>query len=202
MEEFTKSYLKSLEKKLPTDSRQQTKIPILFQTILPHSAFHAWLSHRNSRAECDADKCPEILLEDLDSTQLNKWLAVYTAEIKKLMVTHTLCGHFSLCSLVFYDIWDTSSQHLCKNDPSFRELHCTVRLHYGLIIQKIEIKRYWSREALSRAVYDGWWKQALVTWCIGYSLSSLIASSILLQRQNFVYRVVTSTGIWRYLSLE
>ena len=46
--------------------------------------FHAWLSHRNSNAESEGDKCPETLLEDMDSAQLNKWLAVYIAETKKV----------------------------------------------------------------------------------------------------------------------
>ena len=36
--------------------------------------FHSWLSHRNNGAKCDVDRCPESLLKDMDSTQLNKWL--------------------------------------------------------------------------------------------------------------------------------
>lgn len=45
---------------------------------------HAWLSHRNSNAESDTDKCPETLLEDMDSAQLNKRLAVYIAKTKNV----------------------------------------------------------------------------------------------------------------------
>jgi hypothetical protein len=46
--------------------------------------FHSWLSHRNNGATCDGDRCPESLLEDMDSAQLNKWLAVYIAETRKV----------------------------------------------------------------------------------------------------------------------
>ena len=46
--------------------------------------FHSWLSHRNNGAKCDIDRCPESLLEDIDSTQLNKWLAAYIAETRKV----------------------------------------------------------------------------------------------------------------------
>ena len=38
--------------------------------------FHAWLSHQNSTSECDLDKCPETLLDDMDPAQLNKWLGI------------------------------------------------------------------------------------------------------------------------------
>ena len=46
--------------------------------------FHSWLIHRNNGAKCNADICPETLLEDMDSTRLNKWFAAYVAETRKV----------------------------------------------------------------------------------------------------------------------
>ena len=46
--------------------------------------FHSWLSHRNISAKSEDNKCPNTLLEDMNPAQLNKWLAVYVAETRKV----------------------------------------------------------------------------------------------------------------------
>ena len=195
MEEFTESYLKSIEENLPTESVEETsthqttsaddsisslclpvypehtpkhvsseshpeelepppkKQKVRFQTLsseelgslckpnVPRNTqtstkwaldnFHAWLSHRNSNAECEADKCPETLLEDMDSAQLNKWLAVYIAETKR--VNGESYPPLTLQSLLsgllrhMRSIDDTRAPNIfAKNDPLFRELHLTM----------------------------------------------------------------------------
>jgi hypothetical protein len=189
MEEFTESYLKSLEENLPTDGTQPTTssgdstslqlhLPIKlcpehtppsephpqelepppkkrFRTLsseelgslckpnVPRNTqtstkwaldnFHAWLSHRNSNAECEADKCPETLLEDMDSAQLNKWLAIYIAETKKVngdsYPPSTLQSLLSGLLRHMRSIDDTRAPNIfTKNDPSFRALHYTISI--------------------------------------------------------------------------
>ena len=201
MEEYTESYLKSLEERLPAESVEESKeepntqptstgstddstslrSPIVYtehaqrlfsselhpqelepppkkQTVrfqilsseelgslckpnVPRNTqtstkwaldnFHAWLSHRNSNAESEGDKCPETLLEDMDSAQLNKWLAVYITETKK--VNGEPYPPSTLQSLLSGLLWHMRSiddmwapNIFEKNDPSFRELHFTM----------------------------------------------------------------------------
>ena len=93
--------------------------------------FHAWLSHRNSNAESDTDKCPETLLEDMDSAQLNKRLVVYIAKTKNVngesYPPSTLQSSLSGLLRHMRSIDDTQApNNFAKNDPSFRELYFTM----------------------------------------------------------------------------
>ena len=93
--------------------------------------FNSWLSHRNLSAKSEADKCPVTLLEDMDSTQLNKWLAVYMAETRK--VNGDAYPPATLQSLL-----SGLQRHMCsvnatqapnifdKSNPVFKELHSTM----------------------------------------------------------------------------
>ena len=94
--------------------------------------FHAWLSHRNSTSECDLDKCPETLLDDMDPAQLNKLLAIYIlAETKKVSgepyPPSTIQSLLSGILRYMRSIDDTRAPNIfAKNDPAFRELHFTM----------------------------------------------------------------------------
>ena len=94
--------------------------------------FHAWLSHRNSTSECDLDKCPETSLDDMDLAQLNKWLAIYIAETKKVSEKpyppppSTIQSLLSGILRCIRSIDNTRAPNIfAKNDPAFRELHFT-----------------------------------------------------------------------------
>ena len=50
--------------------------------LYPRSSFKSWLQHRNSQE--DIEKCPEDLLEQMDSKQLNHWLSVFLVETRKV----------------------------------------------------------------------------------------------------------------------
>ncbi len=45
--------------------------------------FKSWLGSRNSSVN-EEEKCPETLLEDMNSIQLNKWLSIFVAETRKV----------------------------------------------------------------------------------------------------------------------
>ena len=44
--------------------------------------FHCWLKNRNSQDQLE--KCPENLLEEMDTKKLNYWLAVFLVETRKV----------------------------------------------------------------------------------------------------------------------
>ena len=93
--------------------------------------FHQWLSHRNSSAVSEDDKCPESLLTDMDSTMLNKWLAVFVAETRKvngepyppatrqLLLSGILRYMRSIDPQKAPNIFE-------KKNPAFKDLHSTM----------------------------------------------------------------------------
>lgn len=94
-------------------------------------SFQAWLEHRNSGAKCDADRCPEALLENMDPTLLNKWFAAYVAETRKVNGDpYSPSTLQSLLSGLLHHMQAIDPTHapniFDKGNPTFRELHCTM----------------------------------------------------------------------------
>ncbi len=56
--------------------------------------FHCWLNNRNSQDQLE--KCPQNLLEEMDSKKLNYWLALFLVETRKV-TGESHCNSF-ICS--------------------------------------------------------------------------------------------------------
>ena len=91
--------------------------------------FKSWLSSRKSTNS--SDKCPESLLEDMDSAKLNKWLSVFVAETRKVngepyppatlqLLLSGLQRHLRSLNL------EKAPNIFAKNDPAFNKLHHTM----------------------------------------------------------------------------
>lgn len=90
--------------------------------------FKSWMGHRNS---CSAEKCPENLLEEMEPSQLNKWVSTFIAETRKVngepyppKSLHLLLSGLQ-CHMKSFNK-ERAPNIFAKNDPAFTRLHQTM----------------------------------------------------------------------------
>ncbi len=152
--------------------------------------FHSWLSHRNNGAICDDDRCPESVLEDMDSTHLNKWLAAYTAETRKSTVIHsqpsTLQSLFSGILRHMQSIDPTHAPNIFnKGNPAFRDLHCTMdSLYRQLCAEGVGAEKH-SAEPFTKGDENKLWELGIMD---AHSHTSLLRAIFFYNGKNFCLR--------------
>ncbi len=63
--------------------------------------FHCWLNNRNSQDQLE--KCPQNLLEDMDSKKLNYWLAVFLVRPEERSLENHIATHSSVPVMNFHN---------------------------------------------------------------------------------------------------
>ena len=154
------------------------------------------MGHRNS---CSAEKCPENLLEEMEPSQLNKWLSIFIAETRKVngepyppKSLHLLLSGLQRHMKSFNK--ERAPNIFAKNDPAFTRLHQTMDSLYRKLRASGVGAQKRSTETFTKEEENQLWVCGVLG--IDNPTSLLRAVFFLTMARSFVYEEVKSIGIY------